>query len=74
MDVDIGSSYTACSVVNLVKGATKSLVMNFGILVEGQHDDELPERLVGAINLGEGGCSSQISSWVWQMLYVPFGL
>lgn len=48
MDVDIGSSYAACSVVNLVKGATKSLVLNFGVLVEGQADDELPERLIGA--------------------------
>ena len=45
--MDIGSSYAACSVVNLVKGATKSLVINFGVLVEGQADDELPERLIG---------------------------
>jgi len=46
--VDIGSSYAASRVVNLVKGATKSMVIDFGVLVEGKADDELPERLIGA--------------------------
>ncbi len=48
IDVDIGSSYAASRVVNLVKGATKSMVIDFGVLVEGKADDELPERLIGA--------------------------
>ena len=48
IDVDIGSSYAASSVVNLVKGATKSMVIDFGVLVEGKAEDELPERLIGA--------------------------
>ena len=47
IDVDIGSSYAACSVVNLVKGATKSMVIDFGVLIEGKAEDELPERLIG---------------------------
>ena len=46
--MDIGSSYAASRVVNLVKGATKSMVIDFGVLVEGKADDELPERLIGA--------------------------
>ena len=51
IDVDIGSSYAASSVVNLVKGATKSMVIDFGVLVEGKAEDELPERLIGALGL-----------------------
>ncbi len=35
--------------VNLVKGATKSMVIDFGVLIEGKAEDELPERLIGAL-------------------------
>jgi Protein ENHANCED DISEASE RESISTANCE 2, C-terminal len=34
--VDISSSYAASGVVNIVKGATKSMVIDFGVLIEGQ--------------------------------------
>jgi Protein ENHANCED DISEASE RESISTANCE 2, C-terminal len=36
VDVDISSSYAASGVVNIVKGATKSMVIDFGVLIEGQ--------------------------------------
>ena len=57
--MDIGSSYAASSVVNLVKGATKSMVIDFGVLIEGKAEDELPERLIGArdLALGARDCS-----------------
>ena len=32
----------------LLQGATKSMVIDFGVLVEGKAEDELPERLIGA--------------------------
>mmetsp|Transcript_385 Transcript_385/g.1136 ORF Transcript_385/g.1136 Transcript_385/m.1136 type:complete len:996 (+) Transcript_385:518-3505(+) len=47
VDVDISSSYAASGVVNIVKGATKSMVIDFAVLIEGQAEDELPERLLG---------------------------
>lgn len=34
--MDISSSYAASAVVNIVKGATKSMVIDFGVLIEGQ--------------------------------------
>lgn len=34
--MDISSSYAASGVVNIVKGATKSMVIDFGVLIEGQ--------------------------------------
>lgn len=49
MDVDIGSSSVAASVTNLVCGATKSLTIDLGVLVEGQSPDQLPEQLLGTI-------------------------
>lgn len=36
VDVDISSSYAASGVVNIVKGATKSMVIDFAVLIEGQ--------------------------------------
>eukprot|EP00887_Chlorella_sp_A99_P003751 scaffold7.g3751.t1 len=61
VDVDIGSSSVASSVTNLVCGATKSLVIDMGILIEarrgaahascGQSADQLPEQLLGTLRL-----------------------
>ncbi len=39
----------ASSVVNLVAGATKSLVIDLGVLVEGQTPEHLPEHLLGSV-------------------------
>ncbi|CAD7698962.1 unnamed protein product, partial [Ostreobium quekettii] len=49
VDIDVGSSYTAASVVGLVSGATKSLVVDLAILSEGKRVDELPEALIGTV-------------------------
>ncbi len=51
VDIDIGSSTVAASVVNLVYGATKSLVIDMAVLFEGQAEDELPEQLLGTVRL-----------------------
>lgn len=47
--MDIGSSSVAASVTNLVCGATKSLTIDLGVLLEGQTPDTLPEQLLGTI-------------------------
>jgi hypothetical protein len=51
VDVDIGASSVAASITNLVCGATKSLAVDLGVLVEGQTPEHLPEQLVGTVRL-----------------------
>ena len=50
-DVDVSSSYVAQKVLGIVKGVAKSLVLDLAFLVEGKAEDELPERVLGAIRL-----------------------
>lgn len=52
-DVDIGASSVAASITNLVCGATKSLTLDMGILLEGQDPRHLPEQLLGTIRLDQ---------------------
>lgn len=49
VDIDVGSSSVAATVVNLVQGATKSLVVDMGIVLEGHSSKELPESLLGTV-------------------------
>lgn len=51
IDVDIGSSSAASSVVGLVQPATKSLVVDLAVLLEGTKQDELPEGLLGTVRM-----------------------
>ncbi|CAK0780512.1 hypothetical protein CVIRNUC_005077 [Coccomyxa viridis] len=49
VDIDVGSSSVAATVVGLVQGATKSLVVDMGIVLEGHSAEELPESLLGTV-------------------------
>ena len=51
LDIDVGSSSVAGSILGLVKGYAKALVIDLAFLLEGQTEGELPERLIGAIQL-----------------------
>ena len=51
VDIDIGSNRAARNVVGLVAGTTKTVVVDMGILMEGHVEDELPERLLGTVQL-----------------------
>ena len=51
VDVDVASSSVAATVVGLVMGATKSVVVDMGIVLEGHAADELPEALLGTVRL-----------------------
>lgn len=50
VDIDVGSSSVAATVVGLVQGATKNLVVDMGIVLEGHTRDELPESLLGTVS------------------------
>ncbi|XP_074281235.1 protein ENHANCED DISEASE RESISTANCE 2 isoform X3 [Silene latifolia] len=51
IDVDIGSSAVARSVVGLVLGYVTSLVVDLAILIEANEEAELPEYLLGTVRL-----------------------
>lgn len=51
VDVDVSSSSVAKHVVGLVCGATKTITVDLGILLQGNQADELPEALLGTLRL-----------------------
>lgn len=51
VDIDVGSSYTAATVVSMVSGVTKTLVVDLAIVLEGKTQEELPESLLGTVRL-----------------------
>ncbi|OAY85903.1 Protein ENHANCED DISEASE RESISTANCE 2 [Ananas comosus] len=51
IDVDIGSSALASAVLHLALGSAAAVAIDMGFVVEAQTDDELPERLIGAVRI-----------------------
>uniref|UniRef100_A0A7S1SJP9 START domain-containing protein n=1 Tax=Tetraselmis chuii TaxID=63592 RepID=A0A7S1SJP9_9CHLO len=51
VDIDIASSAVARNVVGLVEKSTRTVVVDLAILMEGKKEDELPERLLGTVQL-----------------------
>ncbi|KAL3818432.1 hypothetical protein ACJIZ3_004337 [Penstemon smallii] len=58
IDVDIGSSAIATAILRLALGCVTSVTVDMGFLVEGQTEEELPERLFGAVRI----CQMEMSS------------
>lgn len=58
IDVDIGSSAIASAILHLALGYVTSVTIDMGFLVESQTEEELPERLVGAVRV----CQMEMSS------------
>lgn len=61
IDVDIGSSTVANGVLGLVVGVITTLVVDMAFLVQANTDDELPERLIGAVRVSHIELSSAIT-------------
>ncbi|CAJ2637525.1 unnamed protein product [Trifolium pratense] len=61
IDVDIGSSSVARSVVGLVLGYVTSLVVDLAILIEAKEEVELPEYILGTVRLNRIRLESAIS-------------
>ncbi|KAF0682384.1 Aste57867_25472 [Aphanomyces stellatus] len=51
VDIDISSNGVANTVVGMVKGVTKVLVVDLAFLLESQSEEELPEAILGAVRL-----------------------
>ncbi|KAK9273247.1 hypothetical protein L1049_018054 [Liquidambar formosana] len=58
IDVDISSSAIANAILHLALGYVTSVTIDMGFLVEAQAEDELPERLIGAVRI----CQMEMSS------------
>lgn len=58
IDVDIGSSAIAKAILHLALGYVTAVTVDMGFLVEAQTEDELPERLIGAVRV----CQMEMSS------------
>lgn len=53
IDVDIGSSSVARSVIGLVLGYVTSLVVDLAILIEAKEEEDLPEYILGTVRLNK---------------------
>ncbi|CAN6448053.1 unnamed protein product [Victoria cruziana] len=53
IDVDIGSSSVARSIISLVLGYVTSLVVDLAVLVEAKEENELPEHILGTVRLNK---------------------
>lgn len=62
VDVDVGSSRTAASVVGLVSPVTTSLIIDMAIVLEGREEQELPEQLLGTVRFAQVNMKS--AAWL----------
>ncbi|XP_077238413.1 enhanced disease resistance-like protein (DUF1336) [Tasmannia lanceolata] len=51
IDVDIGSSTLANAILHLALGYVTAVTIDMGFLVESQTEEELPEKLIGAVRI-----------------------
>mmetsp|Transcript_1433 Transcript_1433/g.5283 ORF Transcript_1433/g.5283 Transcript_1433/m.5283 type:complete len:397 (+) Transcript_1433:195-1385(+) len=58
VDIDIGSSAVANSVVRYVLGYAESIVCDMAFLIQGNSETELPEQLLGTVRVSHLSCAS----------------
>ncbi|KAL5699658.1 hypothetical protein ACHQM5_030532 [Ranunculus cassubicifolius] len=58
IDVDIGSSTIASAILHLALKYVTAVSIDMGFLIESQTDDELPEKLLGAVRIAHMEMSS----------------
>ncbi|CAN6451037.1 unnamed protein product [Victoria cruziana] len=60
IDVDIGSSSLATAILRLALGYVTNITIDMGFLVEAQAEEDLPERLIGAVRIARLEMSSAV--------------
>ncbi|XP_077215462.1 protein ENHANCED DISEASE RESISTANCE 2-like isoform X3 [Tasmannia lanceolata] len=75
VDVDIGSSTLASAILHLALGYVTAVTIDMGFLVEAQTEEELPERLLGAVRVAQMQMSSAtfVESTVTETVTVKSG-
>ncbi|URE31223.1 hypothetical protein MUK42_32683 [Musa troglodytarum] len=63
IDVDIGSSSVARSIISLVLGYITSIVVDLAILIEAKEEEELPEYILGTVRLNRVTLESAVPFW-----------
>uniref|UniRef100_A0A0E0LV93 Protein ENHANCED DISEASE RESISTANCE 2 C-terminal domain-containing protein n=1 Tax=Oryza punctata TaxID=4537 RepID=A0A0E0LV93_ORYPU len=61
IDVDIGSSSVARSIIGLVLGYVTGLVVDLAILIEAKEEKELPEYILGTVRLNRANPDSAVA-------------
>ncbi|TVU05717.1 hypothetical protein EJB05_48896 [Eragrostis curvula] len=61
IDVDIGSSSVARSIIGLVLGYVTSIVVDLAVLIEAKEEKELPEYILGTVRLNRVNPDSAVS-------------
>lgn len=46
IDIDVSSSSVATSILGMVRGVSKSMVVDLGVSIQGEREDELPEAIL----------------------------
>jgi hypothetical protein len=71
IDVDIGSSAVANAILHLALGYVTSVTIDMAFLIEAQAVDELPEKLLGAVQIAQIEMNSATFVEVQQLQDVP---
>lgn len=58
VDVDVGSSGIASAILRVALGCVASVTIDMGFVVEAKEEEELPERLIGAVRIAQMEMSS----------------
>lgn len=66
IDVDIGSSALASAILHLALSYVSTVTVDMGFLVESQAEEELPERLLGAVRIAQIQMCSAVPAEVSQ--------
>lgn len=51
VDLDVASERIGSSVVGLCRGYTRNMVVDVGVCVQGEREEELPERMIGVVRM-----------------------
>ncbi|CAJ1972383.1 unnamed protein product [Sphenostylis stenocarpa] len=74
VDVDIGSSAIANAILHLALGYVTAVTIDMGFVVEAQTEEELPERLIGAVRVCQMEMASATVVEALHVAHVPRGV